>query len=113
MTWYDYWYKRMVPHAQGVWLSGVIGFNRLSLMVGLMSPAEAPKLTELLPKEVLTRKVRGQAGGVRGGGGKGKDGREWEKKGGREGGRKEGSEEKGRGRKGREKSVGPYLWLVW
>ena len=63
LTWYDYWYKRMVPHAQGVWLSGVIGFNRLSLMVGLMSPVEAPKLTELLPKEVLTRKVRGQDGG--------------------------------------------------
>lgn len=58
LTWYNYWYKRMVPHAQGVWLSGVIGFNRLSLMVGLMSPVEEPGLTKLLSKEVLTRKVR-------------------------------------------------------
>ena len=57
LTWYEYWYKRIIPHAQTVWLSAVVGFNRLSLMVGLMSPVEDPVLTKLLSKEVITRKV--------------------------------------------------------
>lgn len=56
LTWHNYWYKTMVPHAQGLWLSSVIGFNRLSLMIGLMSPTEEPSLITLLPKEVLIRK---------------------------------------------------------
>ena len=57
LTWQEYWNKKMVPHAQGVWLSAVIGFNRLSLMVGLMSPVEDADLLPILPQQVVTRKV--------------------------------------------------------
>ena len=57
MTWYKYFYKRMIPHAQGLWLSAVIGFNRLSLMVGYISPLEEDNLATVLPKEVVTRRV--------------------------------------------------------
>ena len=57
-TWHKYWYKTIVPHAQGVWLSAVLGFNRLSLMVGLMNVLEEPKLAKILPQDVQTRKVR-------------------------------------------------------
>ena len=57
LTWHKYWYERLVPHAQGLWLSAVLGFNRLSLMVGLMKVVEDPRLAVLLPKEVQTRKV--------------------------------------------------------
>ncbi len=57
ITWQAYWYKKVVVHAQGVWLSAIIGFNRLSLMIGLMSPVEEPALVNILSKEVVTRKA--------------------------------------------------------
>ncbi len=57
LTWHEYWYERIIPSAQGMRLSAVIGFNRLSLMVGLTSSVEKPELAKLLPKEVIQRKV--------------------------------------------------------
>ena len=59
LTWHEYWYKKVVPHTQRVWLSAVIGFNRLSLMLGLMSPVEDASLLPVLPQQVITRKVGG------------------------------------------------------
>ena len=56
-TWSEYWMKRLTPRWTGVWLSAAVGFNRLSLMIGMMSPVEDPKLSELLPSEVILRKV--------------------------------------------------------
>ena len=56
--WSQYWYRRTVPHLQSVHLSGSLGFNRLGLMLGLMSPVEIPELQRVLPSEVVTRKVR-------------------------------------------------------
>ena len=57
-TWQALWYRKIVPFYQGKWLTGVIGFNRISLMVGLMSPVEDNKLLDILPKDSITRKVR-------------------------------------------------------
>lgn len=56
-TWSDYWTNVLTPRWTGVWISAAVGFNRLSLMVGLTSPVEDPKLNDLLPKEVILRKV--------------------------------------------------------
>ena len=56
-TWSEFWMKQLTPRLQGVWISAVIGFNRISLMLGLMSPVEEPKLNDHLPKEVILRKV--------------------------------------------------------
>ena len=57
LTWQEYWYEHVIPRSQGVWLSAVVGFNRLSLMVGLTSPLEDPKLARVLSQEVTIRKV--------------------------------------------------------
>lgn len=57
LTWHEYWYEHVIPGSQGVWLSAVVGFNRLSLMVGLTSPLEDPKLARVLSQEVQIRKV--------------------------------------------------------
>ena len=56
-TWSEYWMKRLTPRWTGVWLSAAVGFNRLSLMIGMMSPVEDPKFSEILPSEVILRKV--------------------------------------------------------
>ena len=57
VTWPDLWYKKIVPHYQGKWFTSVIGFNRISLMLGLMSPVEDNKLLGILSKDIITRKV--------------------------------------------------------
>ena len=56
-TWSEFWTKHLTSRWSGVWVSAVVGFNRLSLMLGLMSPVEDPKLNDMLPKEVILRKV--------------------------------------------------------
>jgi len=56
-TWQELWYKKIVPFYQGKWLTSVIGFNRISLMLGLMSPVEDEKLHQVLDKDTITRKV--------------------------------------------------------
>ena len=43
---------------QSVHLSGSLGFNRLGLMVGLMSALEVPELRKVLADDVIARKVR-------------------------------------------------------
>ena len=57
MTWSEFWTKQLTTRWSGVWISAVVGFNRFSLMLGLMSPVEDPKLNDMLPKEVILRKV--------------------------------------------------------
>ena len=56
-TWSDYWTNLLTPRWTGVWISAAVGFNRLSLMVGLSSPVEDPGLNDILPKDVILRKV--------------------------------------------------------
>lgn len=56
-TWSEFWTKHLTSRWSGVWISAAVGFNRLSLMLGLMSPVEDPKLNDILPKEVILRKV--------------------------------------------------------
>ena len=56
-TWSEYWMRYLTPRWTGVWISAAVGFNRLSLMVGLTSPVEEPELSDLLPHEVVLRKV--------------------------------------------------------
>lgn len=56
--WSKYWYRGTVPHLQSVHVSGSLGFNRLGLMLGLMSPVEVPELQKVLPSETITRKVK-------------------------------------------------------
>ena len=40
-----------------VYMSGLLGFNRLGIMLGLIKPAELPRSEEPLPDEVTLRKV--------------------------------------------------------
>ena len=54
--WREYWYRGAMPRMQSVHLSAMLGFNRLALMLGLMSPLEDKDLK--LPESVVTRKVR-------------------------------------------------------
>jgi len=63
--WAEYWYSRAVPHMQSVQMSASLGFSRIGLMLGLMTPVEEPGLQKILPEEVITRKV-GRPGGSRG-----------------------------------------------
>ena len=56
-TWSEFWTKHLTSRWSGVWISAAVGFNRLSLMLGLMAPVEDPKLNDMLPKEVILRKV--------------------------------------------------------
>ena len=56
-SWQDLWNKKILPFYQGKWLTSVIGFNRISLMLGLMSPVEDEKLIQVLDKDSITRKV--------------------------------------------------------
>ena len=55
--WAEYWYSRAVPHMQSVQMSASLGFSRIGLMLGLMTPVEEPGLQKILPAEVITRKV--------------------------------------------------------
>ena len=55
--WAEYWYSRAVPHMQSVQMSASLGFSRIGLMLGLMTPVEEPSLQKILPAEVITRKV--------------------------------------------------------
>ncbi len=57
MNWSSYWYRGVVPHMQGMRLSATVGFNRVTLMLRLMSPVEEPELKQVLPDEVITMKV--------------------------------------------------------
>ena len=57
LKWPEYWNTRLVPSSQGQWLSAAVGFSRLELMFGLRSPVEEPSLQNILPKDVLLRKV--------------------------------------------------------
>ena len=43
---------------QSVQVSASLGFNRVGLMLGLMSPVEEPELKRLLPEEAITIKVK-------------------------------------------------------
>ena len=63
--WAEYWYSRAVPHMQSVQMSASLGFSRIGLMLGLMTPVEEPGLQKILPEEVIIRKV-GRPGGSRG-----------------------------------------------
>ena len=40
-----------------VYMSGLLGFNRLGIMLGLIKPAELPRSEGPLPDEVTLRKV--------------------------------------------------------
>ena len=55
--WSQYWYRRTVPHLQSVHVSASLGFNRLGLMVGLMSALEIPELKTTLTDDVIAIKV--------------------------------------------------------
>ena len=55
--WYQHWYRGTVPHLQSVHVSGSLGFNRLGLMVGLMSAVEVPELRNILTDDVIAIKV--------------------------------------------------------
>ena len=55
--WSHYWYRKTVPHLQSVHMSGSLGFNRLGLMVGLMSALEVPELQTILTDDVIAIKV--------------------------------------------------------
>ena len=55
--WSQYWYRRTVPHLQSVHVSASLGFNRLGLMVGLMSALEVPELKTTLTDDVIAIKV--------------------------------------------------------
>ena len=56
-AWSEYWYTRVLPPMQSVQVSASLGFNRIGLMLGLMSPVEEPELKRLLPEEAITIKV--------------------------------------------------------
>ena len=56
-AWSEYWYTRVLPPMQSVRVSASLGFNRIGLMLGLMSPVEEPELKRLLPEEAITIKV--------------------------------------------------------
>ena len=56
-AWSEYWYTRVLPPMQSVQVSASLGFNRIGLMLGLMSPVEEPELKRLLPEEAITVKV--------------------------------------------------------
>lgn len=53
--WRQFWYHDALPHLQSVRLSAMLGYNRVALMLGLMSPLESKDLK--LPPAVVTRKV--------------------------------------------------------
>ena len=55
--WRQYWYHDTLPHLHSVRLSAMLGYNRVALMLGLMSPLESKDLK--LPPAVVTRKVCG------------------------------------------------------
>ena len=55
--WAHYWYHNTVPHLQSLHVSGSLGFNRLGLMLGLMSPVEVPELKKIIADDVITIKV--------------------------------------------------------
>ena len=57
--WSHYWYHGTVPHLQSVHVSGSLGFNRLGLMLGLMSALEVPELKTTLTDDVIAIKVSG------------------------------------------------------
>ncbi len=57
MTWSSYWYRAVVPQMQSISLSATVGFNRVALMLRLMSPIEEPKLKKVLSEEIITMKV--------------------------------------------------------
>ena len=57
-AWSEYWYTRVLPPMQSVQVSASLGFNRVGLMLGLMSPVEEPELKRLLPEEAITIKVK-------------------------------------------------------
>ena len=55
--WSHYWYRQTVPHLQSVHVSGSLGFNRLGLMVGLMSAVEVPELQKILSDNIIAIRV--------------------------------------------------------
>ena len=55
--WTRHWYQNTVPHLQSLHMSGSLGFNRLGLMAGLMSPVELPELSNLLTDDIIAIKV--------------------------------------------------------
>ena len=58
LGWPEYWNNKLVPSAQNTWLSSAIGFTRVTVMIGLSSAVEEPELKDLLPSDVILRKVR-------------------------------------------------------
>ena len=55
--WSHYWYRQTVPHLQSVHVSGSLGFNRLGIMVGLMSAVEIPELQKILSDNIIAIRV--------------------------------------------------------
>lgn len=57
LGWPEFWNSKLVPSIHGKWLSSAIGFTRIAVMVGLSSALEEPSLKEILPNDVILRKV--------------------------------------------------------
>ena len=57
VTWSQYWHRRVIPYFSSMQISASVGFNRISLMVGLMSSVEEPQMKQLLREEMITIKV--------------------------------------------------------
>jgi pimeloyl-ACP methyl ester carboxylesterase len=55
--WTTHWYRKTVPHLQSLHMSGSLGFNRLGLMAGLMTPVEVPELSGVLTDDIIAIKV--------------------------------------------------------
>ncbi len=57
LKWPEFWNKKLVPSAYGKWLSSLLGFTRVALMLKLTAALEEPGLKEVLPDNVFLRKV--------------------------------------------------------
>lgn len=55
-SWPAYWYRHVVPQVHAIYLSGLLGFNRLGIMLGLIKPVESPDIERTLPNEITLRK---------------------------------------------------------
>lgn len=57
LRWPEFWNSKLVPSAHRKWLSSIIGFTRVALMLRLTTALEEPGLKEILPDSMFLRKV--------------------------------------------------------
>ncbi|XP_003385364.1 PREDICTED: uncharacterized protein LOC100631396 [Amphimedon queenslandica] len=55
-TWSQYWYNEVISHVRVLYLSSLIGINRIALLTGYIKPIENKKVVKIVSENIVNRR---------------------------------------------------------